>query len=84
MKAIHGTVKNFQYVDGIVGQLPKIQSEVAGTALVSIFSESGKVSAVATSGGGNKSSWLLHSLSNKWQKFLRCIYRYFFAEDDKL
>ena len=51
MKVIHGIVKNLEYVDGIVGQLPKLQSEAAGTALVSIFSESGGMGAAATLGG---------------------------------
>ena len=51
MKVIQGIVKNFQYVDGIVGQLPKLQSQAAGTALISIFSESGGMGAATTLGG---------------------------------
>ncbi|WP_196782882.1 hypothetical protein [Acinetobacter lanii] len=51
MKVIHGKVKNLEYVDGIVGQLPKLQSQAAGTALVSIFLESGGIGAAATLGG---------------------------------
>ena len=51
MKVIQGIVKNLQYVDGIVGQLPKLQSQAAGTALVSIFSETGGMGAAATLGG---------------------------------
>lgn len=51
MKVIHGTVKNLEYVDGIVGQLPKLQSQAAGTALVSIFSESSGMGAAVTLSG---------------------------------
>ena len=51
MKVIHGRIKNLEYIDGIVGQLPKLQSQAAGTALISIFSESGGMGAAATLGG---------------------------------
>ncbi|MEE9902200.1 MAG: hypothetical protein PBU42_06445 [Acinetobacter haemolyticus] len=53
MKIIYGRVQNLQFVDGIVGDLPKLRSQASVTALVSLFSESGGMGAAATLSGIN-------------------------------
>ena len=56
MKVIYGKVQNLQFVDAIVGDLPKLRSQATATALVSMFAESGGMGAAATLGGITGSS----------------------------
>ncbi|MEE9902202.1 MAG: transposase [Acinetobacter haemolyticus] len=53
MKVIYGKIQNLQFVDGIVGDLPKLRSQATATALVSMFAESGGMGAAATLSGIN-------------------------------
>ncbi len=53
MKVIYGRVQNLQFVDAIVGDLPKLRSQATATALVSMFAESGGMGAAATLSGIN-------------------------------
>ncbi|MCR4531465.1 putative type VI secretion system effector [Acinetobacter venetianus] len=53
MKVIYGKVQQLQCVDAIVGELPKLRSQAAATALVSMFAESGGMGAAATLAGVN-------------------------------
>ncbi|ENW20850.1 hypothetical protein [Acinetobacter haemolyticus] len=53
MKVIYGKVQNLQFVDAIVGELPKLRSQATATALVSMFAESGGMGAAATLSGIN-------------------------------
>ena len=53
MKVIYGKVQNLQFVDAIVGDLPKLRSQATATALVSMFAESGGMGAAATLSGIN-------------------------------
>ena len=52
MKVIYGKVRGLEFIDAIVGQLPKLQQQAGAMALVSLFSESGGMGAAATLGGG--------------------------------
>ncbi|ENX58518.1 MULTISPECIES: hypothetical protein [Acinetobacter] len=51
MKVKYGIVRELQFVDAIVGELPKLRSQA--TALVSMFAESGGMGAAATLAGVN-------------------------------
>ncbi|MFW1952947.1 putative type VI secretion system effector [Acinetobacter beijerinckii] len=53
MKVKYGTVRELQFVDAIVGELPKLRSQATATALVSMFAESGGMGAAATLAGVN-------------------------------
>jgi len=53
MKVIYGKVQKLQFVDAIVGELPKLRSQATATALVSMFAESGGIGAAATLAGVN-------------------------------
>lgn len=53
MKVIYGRVQNLQFVDAIVGELPKLRTQATATALVSMFAESGGMGAAATLSGIN-------------------------------
>ncbi|MFW1952946.1 putative type VI secretion system effector [Acinetobacter beijerinckii] len=53
MKVIYGKVQKLQFVDAIVGELPKLRSQAAATALLSMFAESGGMGAAATLAGVN-------------------------------
>lgn len=53
MKVIYGKVQKLQFVDAIVGELPKLRSQATATALVSMFAESGGMGAAATLAGVN-------------------------------
>ncbi len=53
MKAIYGKAQKLQFVDAIVGELPKLRSQATATALVSMFAESGGMGAAATLAGVN-------------------------------
>ncbi|WP_335951927.1 putative type VI secretion system effector [Acinetobacter beijerinckii] len=53
MKVIYGKVQKLQCIDAIVGELPKLRSQAAATALVSMFAESGGMGAAATLAGVN-------------------------------
>lgn len=53
MKVIYGKVQKLQFVDAIVGELPKLRSQATVTALVSMFAESGGMGAAATLAGVN-------------------------------
>ncbi|ERS04013.1 hypothetical protein Q674_07670 [Acinetobacter sp. COS3] len=53
MKVKYGKVRELQFVDAIVGQLPKLRSQATATALVSMFAESGGMGAAATLAGVN-------------------------------
>lgn len=84
MKVIHGTVKDLEYIDGIVGQLPKLQSQAVGTALVSIFSESGGMGAAATlSGVTGLSGYYIHFQINQID-FYAAFTGIFFKDGDEV
>ena len=53
MKVKYGAVRKLQFVDAIVGELPKLRSQATATALVSMFAESGGMGAAATLAGVN-------------------------------
>jgi len=53
MKVIYGKVQKLQFVDAIVGELPKLRSQATATALVSMFADSGGMGAAATLAGVN-------------------------------
>ncbi|ENW04736.1 putative type VI secretion system effector [Acinetobacter beijerinckii] len=53
MKVIYGKVQKLQFVDAIIGQLPKLRSQATATALLSMFAESGVMGVAATLAGVN-------------------------------
>ncbi|MCI3880998.1 putative type VI secretion system effector [Acinetobacter higginsii] len=53
MKVKYGKVRQLQFIDAIVGELPKLRSQATATALVSMFAESGGMGAAATLAGVN-------------------------------
>jgi hypothetical protein len=53
MKVKYGRVVKLQFVDAIIGQLPKLRSQATTAALVSMFAESGGMGAAATLAGVN-------------------------------
>ena len=84
MKVIYGKVQNLQFVDAIVGDLPKLRSQATATALVSMFAESGGMGAAATLAGVNgEPGYYLHFYIDD-KEFYAAFTGIFFKEGEEV
>ncbi|WP_436861979.1 putative type VI secretion system effector [Acinetobacter haemolyticus] len=84
MKVIYGKVQNLQFVDAIVGELPKLRSQATATALVSMFAESGGMGAAATLAGVNgEPGYYLHFYIDD-KEFYAAFTGIFFKEGEEV
>ncbi|MCH7378185.1 MULTISPECIES: putative type VI secretion system effector [Acinetobacter] len=85
MKVVYGKIKNLQYVDAMISELPKpkkVRAQAGATALVSIFSESGGMGAAATLGGANGEPGYYIYFCIDHINFYAALTSVFFKEDE--